>query len=168
MLITSASVACSRLSDSGEDAKVKGAPSFLPFFFLFALSQFRGPDYLGAWNRLALQRIKQTYLEMLRGKLKTLSSNNSQLKTTTKIGRKYCWFAELSQVQWNLDITNLFIQVCITRLGTTNDFLYQTSKYMKRNLDMTKLRYSKRILPVSWPFAITRFHWIRWVNAESQ
>ena len=27
-------------------------PSFLPFFFVFALSQFRGPDYLGAWNRL--------------------------------------------------------------------------------------------------------------------
>ena len=27
-------------------------PSFLPFFFFFALSQFRGPDYLGAWNRL--------------------------------------------------------------------------------------------------------------------
>ena len=22
------------------------------FIFLFALSQFRGPDYLGAWNRL--------------------------------------------------------------------------------------------------------------------
>ena len=29
-------------------------PSFLPFFFFFALSQFRGPDYLGAWNRLTL------------------------------------------------------------------------------------------------------------------
>ena len=27
-------------------------PSFLPFFFFFALSQFRGPDYLGTWNRL--------------------------------------------------------------------------------------------------------------------
>ena len=27
-------------------------PSFLPFFSFFALSQFRGPDYLGAWNRL--------------------------------------------------------------------------------------------------------------------
>ena len=28
-------------------------PSFLQFFF-FALSQFRGPDYPGAWNRLTL------------------------------------------------------------------------------------------------------------------
>ena len=26
--------------------------SFLPFFFVFALFQFSGPDYLGAWNRL--------------------------------------------------------------------------------------------------------------------
>ena len=67
--------ACSRLSDSGEGAKenrkarekrggvgrARASPpllSFLPlFFFLFALSQFCGPDYLGAWNRLVvLQR----------------------------------------------------------------------------------------------------------------
>ena len=32
-----------RLSDSGEDAKVQGVRK---------LSQFRGPYYLGAWNRL--------------------------------------------------------------------------------------------------------------------
>ena len=44
-------VACYRLSDSGEDAKEKGtrkdrrAGSFLPrFTFVFALSQFSGPD----------------------------------------------------------------------------------------------------------------------------
>ena len=44
-------VACYRLSDSGEDAKEKGtrkdrrAESFLPrFTFVFALSQFSGPD----------------------------------------------------------------------------------------------------------------------------
>ena len=58
-------VACSRLSDSGEGAKEwgmgktrkckarenrDGAGKFPPvffFFFVFALSQFRGPDYLG-------------------------------------------------------------------------------------------------------------------------
>ena len=34
-------IACSRVSDRGEDAKEKGT-----------LSQFSGPDYLGAWNRL--------------------------------------------------------------------------------------------------------------------
>ena len=28
-------------------------PSFLHFFFVFVVSQFRGPDYLRAWNRLA-------------------------------------------------------------------------------------------------------------------
>ena len=69
-------IACSRLSDSGEGAKEWGRsvecakmgagrekvkrkppplPSFLPFFFVFALSQFHGPDYLGAWNRLTVR-----------------------------------------------------------------------------------------------------------------
>ena len=51
---TAATLGCSRFSDSGEDPKVKGArkvggaggvPSPI---FLFALSQFSGPDYLGA------------------------------------------------------------------------------------------------------------------------
>ena len=46
------SVACSRLSDSGEDAKEKVREKFI---FVFVLSQFSGPDYLGAWNRLCLQ-----------------------------------------------------------------------------------------------------------------
>ena len=63
-----------RLSDSGEDAKVKRhakswrggkkrrekgkepplllSPVSSRFIFVFALSQFSGPDYLGAWNRL--------------------------------------------------------------------------------------------------------------------
>ena len=61
-------VACSRLSDSGEGAKEwgrlesvgrakigAGRESFLPFVFMFALSQFCGPDYFGAWNRLPLK-----------------------------------------------------------------------------------------------------------------
>ena len=76
-------VACSRLSDSGEDAKVKGTrkvdgagknakegkePPFLSpvssrFIFYFALSQFRRPDYLGAWNRLVAAQILQLCLE---------------------------------------------------------------------------------------------------------
>ena len=56
-------LACSRPSDSGEDAKVKrhakswwGGKKLSPvssrFIFVFALSQFSGPDYLGTWNRL--------------------------------------------------------------------------------------------------------------------
>ena len=62
--------ACSRLSDSGEGAKEKGTqkagwggrgpPLLSPVssrcFFLSALSQFCGPDYLGAWNRLVVLR----------------------------------------------------------------------------------------------------------------
>ena len=55
-------VACTRLSDSGEDAKVKGtrkvgglSPVSSRFTFVFALSQFSWPNYLGAWNRLTLK-----------------------------------------------------------------------------------------------------------------
>ena len=52
-------IACSRLSDSGEDAKVKGTRKVLSpfssrFTFVFALSQFSGPNYLGPWKRLHL------------------------------------------------------------------------------------------------------------------
>ena len=48
-------VACSRLSDSGEDAKVKGKRKvFSRFISVFRLSQFSGPDYLGAWNGLQI------------------------------------------------------------------------------------------------------------------
>ena len=63
-------LACSRLSDSWEDAKVKStrkvggvgkrkkppllSPVSSRVIFVFALSQFSGLDYLGAWNRLLL------------------------------------------------------------------------------------------------------------------
>ena len=51
-------LACSRLSDSGEDAKEKGTryPQFPPFFLISCLRFLSGPDYLGAWNRLTLIR----------------------------------------------------------------------------------------------------------------
>ena len=62
-------IACSRLSDSGEDTKEKDtrkvggtkkrkrkkpllSPVSSRFIFVFALSQFSRPDYLRAWNRL--------------------------------------------------------------------------------------------------------------------
>ena len=64
-------IACSRLSDSGKHAKVKGKrkvcgailwgrkkepslPSFLPFYFCVRrrFLNSAGPTYLGAWNRL--------------------------------------------------------------------------------------------------------------------
>ena len=35
-----------------EKGKTKGVSSC--FIFVLALSQFRGPDYFGAWNRLAI------------------------------------------------------------------------------------------------------------------
>ena len=46
-------LACSRLSDSGG-----GSPVSSRFIFVFALSQFSGPNYLGAWTRLGLIRQK--------------------------------------------------------------------------------------------------------------
>ena len=54
-------IACSRLSDSGEDAKAKGTRKVSGavssrFVFVFARSQFSGPDFLGAWNRLVCVR----------------------------------------------------------------------------------------------------------------
>ena len=66
-------VACSRVSDSEKDAKKKNkknkkhakswrgakkekvSPVSPRFIFVFALYQFSGPDYLGAWNRLILK-----------------------------------------------------------------------------------------------------------------
>ena len=34
-------------------------------------------------------------------------------------------------------------------------------KYVKKNLDIMKPLYSKQILPVPWPFVISRFDCIR-------
>ena len=31
-------------------------------------------------------------------------------------------------------------------------------KYMEKNLDVMKPRYSEHMLPVPWPFVISRFH----------
>ena len=39
-------------------AKMLLVPVSSRFIFVFALSQFSGPDYLGAWNRLFLDLIK--------------------------------------------------------------------------------------------------------------
>ena len=45
-------------------------------------------------------------------------------------------------------------------LDIANDFLYPSIivKYMEKNLDITKPRYSEQILPVPWSFVISRFH----------
>ena len=43
-------------------------------------------------------------------------------------------------------------------LDITNDFFTpEIKKFMKKNLDTTKPRYSEQILPVRWPFVISRF-----------
>ena len=65
-------------------------------------------------------------------------------------------------LQQNLDITNLYVSnLYITNLGITNVFFTTVIlKYMKKNLDITKPRYSEHIdLPVPWPFVISRFHY---------
>ena len=50
---TWSNLACSRFSDSWGDS-----PVFSRFIFVFSLSQFSGPNYLRAWNRLGLIRQK--------------------------------------------------------------------------------------------------------------
>ena len=37
-------------------------------------------------------------------------------------------------------------------------FIFRILQYMQNNLNITKPRHSKQILPVHWPFAIVRFH----------
>ena len=67
-------IVCSRLSDSGEKAKVKGtrkvggrrekalfSPVYSLFIFVFVLSQFSALDYLGAWNRLPASIIDRLF-----------------------------------------------------------------------------------------------------------
>ena len=58
-------LACSRLSDSGEDAKLKGTRNVGgPFYF--RVRAFSGPDYLGACNRLASTLRKTTRTRLRR------------------------------------------------------------------------------------------------------
>ena len=61
-------LACSRLSDSWGDF-----PVFSRFIFVFALSQFTRPNYLGAWNRLGLIRQKFCYHYEVRAETKKIS-----------------------------------------------------------------------------------------------
>ena len=60
------------------------------------------------------------------------------------------------KIQWNLDITNLYITK--TFVERTIFFTPAIVKCMKKNLDKTKPRYSEQILPFPWPFVISRFH----------
>ena len=62
-------LACSRLSYSGG-----GSPVSSRFIFVFALSQFSGPNYLGAWNRLGLIRQKLCHHYQIRAQKKNSSN----------------------------------------------------------------------------------------------
>ena len=64
------------------------------------------------------------------------------------------------EVQWNLDITNLYITK--SPVWRTIFFIPVTAKWMKKNLDITKPRSSEQILPVPWPFVMLRFHSTNW------
>ena len=54
--------------------------------------------------------------------------------------------ATVPQLQWNLDKTNLYITK--SSVQRTIFFTPVVVKYMKKDLDITKLRYSEQILPV--------------------
>ena len=59
-------------------------------------------------------------------------------------------------LQWNLDVTTLYITK--SSVLRTTLFTPVIVKYMEKNLDITKPRYSEQILPVPWQFVISRFH----------
>ena len=61
-------LACSRLSDSWGDS-----PVFSRFIFVFSLSQFSGPNYLRALNRLGLIRQKFCHHYQVRAETKKFS-----------------------------------------------------------------------------------------------
>ena len=65
----------------------------------------------------------------------------------------------LSFVQWNLDIMNLYLTM--SWVLRTIFFTHGMIKYAKKNLEITKLRYTEQILPIPWPLVIPRFHCIR-------
>ena len=62
-------LARSRLSYSGG-----GSPVSSRLIFVFALSQFSGPSYLGAWNRLGLIRQKLSHHYQIRAQKKNSSN----------------------------------------------------------------------------------------------
>ena len=55
-------------------------PVFSRFIFVFALSQFSGPTYLGAWNRLGLIRQKLCHHYQIRAQTKN-SPNAFRIRT---------------------------------------------------------------------------------------
>jgi len=53
------------------------------------------------------------------------------------------------------------VEVAITRSTVEVRLIFLAPvivKYMEKNLDTTKPRYSEHILQVPWPFVISRFH----------
>ena len=65
-----------------------------------------------------------------------------------------------TEVQWNLDITKLYITK--SSVWRTIFFIPVTAKWMKKNLVITKPGYIEQILPVPWPFFLSRFHCTNW------
>ena len=70
-----------------------------------------------------------------------------------------CW------LQWNRDITNLYITKSTVK-QTICFAITVTANYIGKNLDITKPRYIEHILPVPWPFDISRLHGFWLHNTE--
>ena len=63
-------------------------------------------------------------------------------------GGAYIWRGDLTEGFWVTSLGGLY----------TEGFIFRILQYMQKNLNITKPRHSKQILPVHWPFAIVRFH----------
>ena len=133
--------ACSRLSDSGE-----GSPSSSRFIFVFALSQFSGPKYLGAWNSLRLIRQKLCHHYQIRAQTK--NSSHAFL---------ICVFLFLSY-SFGIETINSFIHVrsrssLESRLKWAKCFQTKNAQrpYLLRRTYLYGLY--KGVLPRSWPLS---------------
>ena len=60
-------------------------------------------------------------------------------------------------VQWT-SICRTSAQQSRRYIKNTVSFTLVMVKYVKKNLDITKRRYSEHVWPVHWPFVISRFH----------
>ena len=84
--------------------KVGGAGKFPPVLFVFALFQFSGPDYLGAWNRL----VKSERTNKL---APTIQTNDSRL-----CGNLYSLFWKVSFTLLSFQRSRWSTLICLGRM----------------------------------------------------
>ena len=75
---------------------------------------------------------------------------------TTQTALDWCQTRWYFLVQWNLDITNLYVMKSLVKQG----MIFSTPVIMRKNFDIMKPCNSKQIFLVPWLFVISRFRCI--------